>query len=129
MGAPEAPGPPARSSAAVPPHDAASGAAREWLERERRRADPPAFASVDKSKTARPPESEKEKERKTDLRVWSALVLFGSFVVRPITGWWPELVIGLLALVAYQYVVRRHRAYRKRQRADRADASEGGGSL
>lgn len=113
-----------------PPDDTGSSPAREWLARERQRAEAASrsFASADASKAARQPETEKEKESKTDWRVWSALVLLGSFVVRPITGWGPELVIGLAALAAYYYLARRYRAYRQRQRADQADASRGGGS-
>lgn len=107
-----------------PPEGNASSPAREWLARERQRAE----AASRGFAPARLPETRKEKERKTDWRVWSALVLFGSFVVRPITGWWPELVIGLVALGAYYYLARRYRAHRQRQRADQADVVRGGGS-
>ena len=116
-----------------PPHlpdDTASGPAREWLERERQRAEPSTygFAPARTPKTARPPETKRGKERKTDWRVWSALVLFGSFVVRPIAGWELQLVIFLAAFGAYHYLVRRFRAYRHRRRANQGGALSGGGS-
>ena len=110
-----------------PPEDNASSPAREWLARERQRAEAASrgFASADAPKAARLPETEREKERATDWRVFSALLLFGLFVLRPITGWWLGLVIVLVALRAFHYLIRRYRAYRQRQRAD---GVRGGGS-
>lgn len=98
-----------------PPEGDASGPAREWLARERQRAEAASrsFAPAGAPRAVRQPETTREKQRKTDWRVGSFFVLFGSFVVRPITGWWPELVIGLAALGAYFYLVRRYRAYRQ----------------
>lgn len=102
----------------------------KWLAWERQRAEAASrsFAPAGTPRAVRQPETKREKQRKTDWRVWSFLVLFGSFVVRPITGWWPELVIGLAALGAYYCLVRRYRAYRQRQHADRPDTSRGRGS-
>lgn len=113
-----------------PPDDGTSGAAREYLEQERQRSEAASrsFASADTSKTAPPPKTEKEKERKADSRIALVILVVGALVVRQFIGWGPELAVGLVVLAAYYYLVRRYRAYRRRQRANQAHALNGGTS-
>ncbi|MXW59410.1 MAG: hypothetical protein F4Z70_12625 [Acidimicrobiia bacterium] len=115
------------------PDASPDGPAREWLERERWRADPSAHGSV----SARLPEA--KKERGADWRFRSLIMLLvaaaisarnpAAFITSPRVGWGLVLPFGAAAFFVYQYAVREKvSAYRQRRRPDRADALEGGGS-
>lgn len=117
-----------------PPHlpdDTASGPAREWLERERQRAEPSTygFAPAPASKAKGASES---KAKGASWQVWAAIILINIFVVRPYVGWWAAGPFGaavlIFVLIFYPHMARRFRAYRHRRRANQGGALSGGGS-
>lgn len=108
---------------ATPPE----GAAREWLERERRRSDPAAHGFG----AARPPKA--ERGLGPDWRGWSYALLVGaagaSAFTSPQIGWGLAVPLGVAGFFVYQYAVRdRLTAYRQGRRPDQTDALGGGGS-
>ena len=106
-----------------PPGDTASGAAREWLERERRRAEPTTtFYSAASGATDAPGATAAKKTAKhsTPFVFFAAVVLAQKLVLARFVGWEMALLVGVAVLMAYPYARRHYRIYRM-QKLGRAE--------